>query len=476
MIKTKYIAYMKKNRRNLLTVAAGLSAILLTSACSADAPGAPAQPGGSGSPVAQAGGSAITFGLAGDGATTRMASGTIADTGGLRDAGFGVFACHHGIHPYESSDASANFMWNQHLTWDDANGVWTYFPVKYWPNGDGSEENKEYLTFYAYSPFSDADGSGCITDFSKNGETGDPWLVYQLGGTAADWRDHQTDLLYAFTKDQQKGLPSASRVSFDFRHALGCLGDQVSLKCGDDVVVRMMAAHVASDVTMTLNSVTLDYELTRKGRLVLNSGDEPNWKTIESEDATVHRLVTFDNINQVIARAVSNTTYSVSPYTSGEGNGIFYIPVELSGSPQRITATATYTMMPWNVQQSVSTTLLVSELAEAGRTRDLSFILGRGTVLGKPEGSIVFAEASKTLAVGDTYTNTLTNTTDSGDDDGVPDFTSSNGAVATVDAVSGEVTAVGAGTCTITATVADTDLTTYPVKTVSYTVEVTAAP
>jgi len=461
-------------------VAAGLSALLLTAACSADAPDAPAPSGGSGSPVALADGDAITFGVTGDGSLTRTAEGTIADIDGLRSAGFGVFACHHGVHPYESSSVTPNFMYNQQVTWDGSHGVWTYDPVKYWPNGDGTEENLDYISFFAYAPYSDAAGGGCITDFSKNGEAGDPWLTYQLGGTPTDWKDHQVDLLYAFVKDKQKQIPeiTSTKIDFSFCHALSSIGDQVTVECGPLLLRSMMLAHVTSDVVLTLRSLTLDYELTRKGRLVLNSSGDPNWHAIESEDATVHRIVTFDAVNQVIARATSANRYTTSDYTTGDGHGVFFIPVEIPGSAQRLTVTATYSVGPWGYEHTVSYTTPISRLADAGTTRNLRVSVDDDQPIGKPVGTIAFAEAA-TLTVGQTYTNnTFTNTTESGAvGDGVPVFTSSDTSVATVSndaATRGLVTAVAVGTCTITATVADTDLTTYPVKTASYGVTVTA--
>ena len=471
---------MNINRHKLVIVAAGLSALLLTAACSADAPDA-ASATGSGSPrTAVADGNAITFSVSGEGSLTRTAEGTIADIDGLRSAGFGVFACHHGVHPYESSSVTPNFMYNQQVTWDGSHGVWTYEPVKYWPNGDGTEENLDYISFFAYAPYSLGDKSdrvsSCITGFSGNQESGDPWLVYQLGGTPTDWKDHQVDLLYAFVKDKQKQIPeiTSTRVDFSFRHALSSIGDQVTVECGPLLLRSMMLAHVTSDVVLTLRSLTLDYELTRKGRLVLNSSGDPNWHAIESEDPTVHRIVPFDNINQVIARATSANRYTTSDYTTGDGHGVFFIPVEVPGSAQRLTVTATYSVGPWGYEHTVSYTTPISRLADAGTTRNLRVSVDDDQSIGKPVGTIAFAEAATTLTVGQTYTNPLTNTTESGTGDGVPEYISSNTDIATVNATTGEVTAVAAGTCTITATVADTDLTTYPVKTASYTVTVTA--
>ena len=83
-------------------------------------------------------------------------------------------------------------------------------------------------------------------------------------------------------------------------------------------------------------------------------------------------------------------------------------------------------------------------------------------------GSIIYATASVSKTTDSTaFTNTLTKI-----GNGTVTYSSSDEAVATVNASTGEVTIVGAGTATITATVTDSDSYTYATKTASYTVKV----
>lgn len=112
-------------------------------------------------------------------------------TKSLKQAHFGVFAYHTTSGEYDPAAPTAllpNFMYNQELKYDDAEGsgvnAWVYDPVKYWPNGvdvanaanepsnTATEKNtNQKLSFFAYSPFmpkSDftAVGSGTAgTDF-----------------------------------------------------------------------------------------------------------------------------------------------------------------------------------------------------------------------------------------------------------------------------------------------------------------------
>lgn len=82
------------------------------------------------------------------------------------------------------------------------------------------------------------------------------------------------------------------------------------------------------------------------------------------------------------------------------------------------------------------------------------------------DSTVSFATTSKTMTVGETYTQTATTNSD-----GDITYSSSNTSVATVDATTGLVTAVAAGTATITASVAATS--SYNAGSATYMVTVT---
>lgn len=344
-------------------------AILLFTGCSAsdEAQGTPA-----------ATGSALVFSVTEGEGTTRgaatrapQATMTLDGTAGtvsLKDKGFGVFACHTGAHPYVSTTTTANLMYNQLVSYDDGEGVWQYAPLVYWPNGTTGD--KDYVSFFAYGPHSDNAG-GCIADMSNPDETGDPWILYQLGGTPdADgpqgWKTNQVDLVYDFKKDQQRGNTPATRISFDFKHALAAIGDRITVTCDESVATRLKGVYEDSPVVLTVTQITLDYLLTRKGRLVLNGTTQPNWQTVDSEDAKVHRTLTFTP-NLAMVQATSASDSSITPFDSGTGHGIFYIPIESGSSKQQVTTTIHYTI-------STGTPAVVTEEGSASSTLDLSFV------------------------------------------------------------------------------------------------------
>lgn len=303
-------------------------------------------------PGAEAKGSAICFTVDQSYSNNPEVASTRAagreDLSRLRSDGFGVFACRTGKHPYVSSSISWNFMWNQQVTY--AATGWTYSPVKYWPNDMTGEEGDEYITFFAYAPYSKRDrsdkASRCIVDFSNNTEIGDAWLTYQLGGEENAWQNDQVDLLYAVAKDQKRPEKTGARIKFSFRHALAGAGDRVKVVCSDPFQnkLRQLATEAGADVTLTLDKVTLDYTLTRKGRLVLNNASEPNWQEIASDDPMVHRMLELTPASgeKVIATA-SATACTAHDYEKSD-LGVFYIPMNPAGHTQQVEVTVSYSL------------------------------------------------------------------------------------------------------------------------------------
>ena len=321
---------------------------------------------------------AITFGTSDS--LTRTAQGTLSLEGGgggesLHDVGFGVFACHTGLHPYVSSDVTQNFMCNQQVSWDATNQVFDYSPVVYWPAP--VEGLLPYVSFFAYAPYAAQPGTGstpadrCIVDMTLPVETGDPWLVYQLGGTEDDWQSHQVDLVYDFRRDQQQDVASG-RVNFQFRHALACAGDQLTVTCGTAMQQSLRSAYSGESVTLTLTRLQVTYTLLRKGILRLNGTTGPNWQAVASEDPTVRRRLTFTP-NQVLATATSASDCTLTDFSVSD-QGIFYIPLTVPGNPQRIDITVDY-VTSLGTTGTRSTTADLTSAAQASQNRNLRIVL-----------------------------------------------------------------------------------------------------
>ncbi|MBQ5530254.1 MAG: fimbrillin family protein [Bacteroidales bacterium] len=272
-----------------------------------------------------------------DGIATR-ATGMIGDDASLQSGGFGVFGCYTGLHNYSESDANSSFMYNQELEWVSGDAHWEYNPVKYWPGEEGHK-----VSFFAYAPYSECDGTGCIPSCVRYQETADPWVMYRIAEDPAQ----QVDLLYATPLLDQTKMAVNERLEFTFKHALACVGDNVTIS--------------TSATGVTLKEVSIDYTLTAKGRLVLWNRGSANWMPIQSEDV-------------VTVRSVSLLTGGHEPLPKTfSGQGLFCIPAEAAGYPQKATIHVTYVVN--NVEHTATSELMLKGLLQEGKTLDINITL-----------------------------------------------------------------------------------------------------
>lgn len=271
------------------------------------------------------------------------------DESGLKAAGFGVFGCYTGLHRYSESDVNSSFMYNQKVKWVSGDGRWEYEPVKYWPG-----EEDHYVSFFAYAPYSPGDGTGCIPSYVRYQETGDPWILYRI----ADNVDDQVDLLYAAPLLDQTRPAVNERLEFNFKHALACVGEKVTVST--NVANPNYAIH--------LKEVSIDYTLTAKGRLVLWNRGAANWSAVLSEN-----VVTVRSVSLLTA---GNETL---PWTVND-KGIFCIPAEAAGYPQKATVRVTYMIDFSNptvpdVERNTTAELPLKGLIEEGKVLDININL-----------------------------------------------------------------------------------------------------
>ena len=272
-----------------------------------------------------------------DGIATR-ATGMIGDDASLQAGGFGVFGCYTGLHNYSESDANSSFMYNQELEWVSGDAHWEYNPVKYWPGEEGHK-----VSFFAYAPYSECDGTGCIPSCVRYQETADPWVMYRIAEDPAQ----QVDLLYATPLLDQTKMAVNERLEFSFKHALACVGDNVTIS--------------TSATGVTLKEVSIDYTLTAKGRLVLWNRGSANWTPIQSEDV-------------VTVRSVSLLTAGNEPLPKTfSDQGLFCIPAEAAGYPQKATIHVTYVVN--NVEHTATSELMLKGLLQEGKTLDININL-----------------------------------------------------------------------------------------------------
>ena len=271
------------------------------------------------------------------------------------EGGFGVFGCYTGLRKYRDSSVSPDFMYNEHVTWSNSTHTWEYTPLKYWPNGEGDVEGTtgqlpHYLSFFAYAPYSNGDDTDpddnpagyCIPSFSHQGEPGNPWVTYRLHTHVTK----QVDLLCADPLLDQTKPDKAERLQFQFKHALACVGDKVSVSCTPDMISKLnerVSLGSIQNYKLEVTKLEIVYTLTSKARLVLWNGGEPNWERIYSETPVCTRTVTLvDAGHPVVAYADNATGITTDIQGVWDDFGVYYIPLDMPGYPQTAQVNLTY--------------------------------------------------------------------------------------------------------------------------------------
>lgn len=307
---------------------------------------------------------------------TRAANEKTALAGG---EAIGVFACYTGDVKYNLSTVTPNYMYNQQVTYDGST-TWTYTPVKYWPNTvDGDGSHKDYISFFAYYPYTAVAGTEGIIGFSNIDAAGDPWLVYQLPANAPTT---QTDLLYGVKTDGSPMLDMqkqsvTGKVNFSLRHALACVGDKITICLSSD-----LSSTLGTTKSLYVNKVTINYKnLTSKARLILNSNESPNWQPVISGDYISSRQVEITSGTYVAAgtshTALTSTDPVDDPVEISSGNGLFYIPIHLGAIRQEAEITVEYSVKDGSntTTGSVSNSYILKE--DAQNKESINIVLGK---------------------------------------------------------------------------------------------------
>lgn len=305
-------------------------------------------------------GMTISFSAAEDMDT--KAPGMIADTTFLENGrSIGVFAYNTGHYKYDEVSTNPNFMYNQKVTYNGSN--WTYSPLKYWPNGEGdvtgnTGERPEYLSFFAYSPYSEpgkegpGDAERCITAFNLQEDPGNPWLLYQLAEDPA----HQVDVLFASSQRDLTKPDIDDKVNLVFHHALACIGEQVEVKCSvlmQDEVNALVDSVNVTKAQIMLRRIYVTYHLTARARLNLfSTGYIARWEPILNGEQTTDRIVTYGPADVYVPELLYSTDPAENPtgstWLSPGNQGILYIPYDRIADPQTFTVTVEYLIRTFN--------------------------------------------------------------------------------------------------------------------------------
>lgn len=146
---------------------------------------------------------------------------------------------------FNQSSSTPNFMYNQKVE-RQADGSWTYAPVKYWPGN-----TTDRLTFFAYAPYVDETATGGSNpSFQGRTAAGFPKLTYTVPAVEAD----QTDLLAA-TPLMNRTAPTtgSEKVTFSLKHALSKVNIGIKSEVGI-TVTALSVNKVPATATLTFTN------------------------------------------------------------------------------------------------------------------------------------------------------------------------------------------------------------------------------
>ena len=276
-------------------------------------------------------GAPIAFGTyLSKGTNTRAgATGSINTTDALKaSAGFGVFAYYTQDKDYDATaDQTPNWMYNQKVAWDKTKSDWMYSPLKYWPNDNGTADNKgatgtttSKVSFFAYAPFTGDETTGAlptgetsgITAFSANTATGHPIVTYKLSkdgkevdllwGTAPEGKSYETvtgtnstvkkvsDAALAPTNINIQKLKTGSKVAFLFKHALAKFGgSNETTKTNPDGTI---------ETVKTTNGLQVKLDIDKDGAITGGDKDAATKVTIKTiEIKNTNATGTVEDLN-----------------------------------------------------------------------------------------------------------------------------------------------------------------------------------
>ena len=267
--------------------------------------------------------------------------------------GFGVFAYYTSERAgglgsttdgkYVIDTSKPNFMYNQKVEWKadtvgSATGAWEYKPVKYWPNqvNGNADHNKDYVSFFAYAPYSAASTTDALNNFTftpANDAPGDPKITYIVNTDVKK----QEDLLWGV--ESTSGLPflnqqkqtTTGNIKFQFKHALARIGFNVEAMV--DLVNDTITGHpdvtpgtangtIDDSTKIVVTKVELIGNFYPSGTLNLNNTapNEPLWDGVAGTEDRTFELTPTDNFETV-------ADHGEEPKTHGQAVTIGKLPL-----------------------------------------------------------------------------------------------------------------------------------------------------
>lgn len=196
---------------------------------------------------------------------------------------------------FSEGSSTPNFMYNQKVE-RQADGSWTYSPVRFWP---GNTTDK--ISFFAYAPYVDhAASGGSNPSFQGKTAAGYPQLTYTVSAAEAD----QTDLLAAVPL-MNRTAPAGEQVKFKLKHTLTKVN--VSIKSEVGITVTALSVNnVPAAATLTFTDSGFDWG-SYTGTKTVNATLAGGGTAVTANAADAQSLATFFVLPQKASATLSIT-------------------------------------------------------------------------------------------------------------------------------------------------------------------------
>ena len=196
---------------------------------------------------------------------------------------------------FSEGSSTPNFMYNQKVE-RQADGSWTYSPVRFWP-----ANTTDKISFFAYAPYVDhAASGGSNPTLSGNGAKGFPTLSY----TVPSAENSQVDLLAAVPL-MNRTAPAGEQVKFKLKHALTKVNVGIKSEVGI-TVTALSVNNVPATAMLTFTDSGFDWG-SYTGTKTVNATFAGGGTAVTANAAGAQSLATFFVLPQKASATLSIT-------------------------------------------------------------------------------------------------------------------------------------------------------------------------
>ena len=225
---------------------------------------------------------------------------------------------------------------------DENNKVWSYSPIKYWPNNEG-----DYISFYGYALYNN---NGDFTNFTINKLKQSASFSYELPAATSNDEEvkndaeKQPDLIFSITPEQKKKAING-KVNLVFHHALSAILFKMGNMPEGVVITDISLKSVSTSGDCTYSLVEEDGEMNMVFKWSGQNEDGNYTQTFNKTKTTESGEVLITGNEQLFMMIPQNLDEAILEisFKVGEKTHVLQSPLNLEDFPQSWNADTKYT-------------------------------------------------------------------------------------------------------------------------------------